>query len=294
MIAAYFGVILVCRVIQTVFVKKISGGIESAKALFRYYSLQNTLSALFGLLFLLFSGEKLRLNGATALYALLFAAALFTTQYSAVKAIRLGTISLYSMSGTAGMIVPVLAGALFFGDRVSPMQILSLAVFFLAMWQLIAATKQSTVSFDLRSVVYLLIGLLSNGATMLVQQLFSKTVTDGSVTVFSLLSFAFLAAFMGVTSLFLKDGEGEAAPAYAPPLLSALLLAAALFVINQLSTILAAFVSPILLFAFLSGGGTVISVVVAAVVFREKMNVRIAISVAVGIAALIGLKIFVP
>ena len=75
---------------------------------------QNALSALLGLLALMLSGERLCFDRMTLLLSLLFAFALFLAQVSSVLAIRLGTISLNSMAGTAGMLVPVLTGALFF------------------------------------------------------------------------------------------------------------------------------------------------------------------------------------
>lgn len=291
MVTVLLGAVLICRVFQAVFVKNVSNAIRSSGMLFRYYALQNALSALLGLLALMLSGEKLRFDRMTLLLSLLFAFALFLAQVSSVLAIRLGTISLNSMAGTAGMLVPVLTGALFFDEKVSPLQLLALAVFFLSMWFLISSTKKSSASFDVRSVFFLALGLLANGTTMLAQQLFSRTVTDGSISLFSVLSFSLIAVFTGVSSLFMKREKNL--PSSGRSLaVSAVILAAALFLINQISTYLAATVSPIILFAFISGGGTVISAIVASLVYREKMNLRIALSIVFGIASLIAMKLF--
>ena len=71
-----------------------------------------------------------------------------------------------------------------------------------------------------------------------------------------------------------------------------LLLAVAVFVINQLATITSATLSPVILFAFINGGGTVIATIVAAVMFHERITLRSACGVVLGVASLIIIKAF--
>jgi drug/metabolite transporter (DMT)-like permease len=69
-------------------------------------------------------------------------------------------------------------------------------------------------------------------------------------------------------------------------------LAVSVFVINQLATISTVLVSPVILFTFINGGGTVISTLVAAVVYKEKICKKTAVGIIAGIASLVIIKMF--
>ena len=72
----------------------------------------------------------------------------------------------------------------------------------------------------------------------------------------------------------------------------ALILAVAVFLINQLATISANLISPVILFAFINGGATIISALVGVLLFKEKLSVKGIIGIAIGIGSLILIKIF--
>lgn len=94
--------------------------------------------------------------------------------------------------------------------------------------------------------------------------------------------------------------KGKATGAAAPAdfrlskklLVCGLALAVAVFVINQPATLSTALVSPVVLFAFINGGGTIIATVVAAVLYREKLTVSSVAGVLLGIASLVCIKLF--
>lgn len=58
------------------------------------------------------------------------------------------------------------------------------------------------------------------------------------------------------------------------------------------ATLSTALVSPVVLFAFINGGGTIIATVVAAVLYREKLTPSSVAGVLLGIVSLIGIKLF--
>lgn len=66
-----------------------------------------------------------------------------------------------------------------------------------------------------------------------------------------------------------------------------LALAAAVFLINQLATLSAPLMSSVALFALINGGATVISALVGALFFRERLTARSVLGLAVGIGALV-------
>lgn len=68
-------------------------------------------------------------------------------------------------------------------------------------------------------------------------------------------------------------------------------LAAAVFVINQFATTLTALLPPVFLFTFINGG-TIISTLVAAVMYKEKLSVYSILGVIIGIGSMIMIKTF--
>ncbi len=185
------------------------------------------------------------------------------------------------MFGTAGMLIPMLAGIFLFDQPVRPLQWAAVALFFVAAWLLVRSSKRTYANFSIRTALLLAGSLISNGCTMLAQQLFTQLVPDGDVSAFSFLSFGVLALLGGVATLLML-AKGRAAGTAKPAdfrlsrklLLCGLALAVAVFVINQLATLSTALVSPVVLFAFINGGGTLIATVVAALLYRAKMTLQ--------------------
>lgn len=68
-------------------------------------------------------------------------------------------------------------------------------------------------------------------------------------------------------------------------------LAAAVFLINQLATLSTPLISSVILFTLINGGATVISAVVGAVLYKEKISIKGAIGLVLSIGALVLVQI---
>ena len=138
--------------------------------------------------------------------------------------------------------------------------------------------------------------MLSNGLTMLAQQMYTHYVPGGSISLFSLLSFGIAAAAGYPAALILGRRQAEADGGEKVRLGKTLYicgaaLAAAVFVINQFATKLTALLPPVFLFTFINGGGTVISTLVAAAMYKEKLSVYSILGVIIGIGAMVIIKL---
>lgn len=293
MASLYIGIILIFRVVQALFNKRSSIEVKNIPMLVGYNAYKNSISAVLGLVLILIAGNGFRLNGLTVVIAGCSGLALFFSGFCSIYAMKSGTVSLNSMFGTAGMIVPILAGAILFGKPVAPMQWVGLAVFFFSAWLLIGGSKQVYTNFSLKTLLLLIGSLAANGATMLCQQMFTAYVPDGDVSVFSFLSFGIIALLSAVFYRSLATGQRQQAAKPSKALLvCGVALAVSVFVINQLATLSTRLISPVILFAFINGGGTIISTVVAAVVYKEKISKKTAAGILLGITSLLLIKFF--
>lgn len=296
----YIIIILLFRVVQAVFNKQSSNEMRSVRTLMVYSTYRMAISAVLGLVLILIAGNGFRIDGLTVLIATFSGLMLFVASACSLYCMKSGTVSLDSMFGTAGMLIPMLAGIFLFDQPVRLMQWVGVAVFFVSAWLLVRSSKKTYSNFNFKTVLLLAGSLLSNGATMLAQQLFTAYVPDGDVSAFSFISFGVLAVLCGAVSLVMLLRQRQVSPAAWRDdfklsknlLICGVALAVAVFVINQLATVSTALVSPVILFAFINGGGTIIATVVAAVLYKEKLSVSSTVGVLLGIASLLMIKLF--
>ncbi len=285
----YIAVILICRVVQHLCGKTTSNKINNVQTFLQFVSYRSFISGALALLLILFAANGFKCNLPTVLISLMSGICLTASAGFSIYAMKSGTVALTSMFSTAGLIIPVVAGVFLFGKPVSLGQVIGMLLFFCAAFLLISSSKKMYSGFSVKTLLMLLGILLAEGCTMLAQQMFAYYIPDGDVAVFSFFSFSIPAVIIGAYVL-LKDRKSFHISRELSVLGAA--QAGAVFVINQLATLAAALVSPVILFTFINGGSTVIGAVVAALAFREKLTLRTVIGVLLGVSALIIIKMF--
>ena len=295
MAGLYISIILLCRVAQAIYSKRSSNEIKNIPMLVGYTSFQNAVSAFLGLILILLTGAGLLADNLTVLIACFSGITLFFATFCNICAMKSGTVSLSSMFGTAGLLVPLIAGVFLFDSSIALMQWVGVALFFVAAWLLMRSSRAAYPAFSLKTVALLVGSMLSNGITMLAHQLYTRYVPSGSVALFSFVSFACVAVLGLPLALVLRRLPEER---HRPLRLNRTLLvcgaalAGALFVINQLATTLTTALPPVVLFTVINGGATIISTLVAALLYGERLTVRSVAGVLLGILSMIVIKRF--
>ena len=230
-----------------------------------------SISFLLGGITLCFDPAPLQLDGGMLIIAAVSGATLVLAQLCMLLAMQSGTMGIVTAFSTAGLIVPCIAGMLFMGERMSVWQWLGITLFIAASYLLGRSAKTQNTGFNKKTVLLLVGALLANGGTMLCQKLFTFLRPAGSVSAFSMLSFAIPACFFGAI-LLLERAKGKQEPMDRKLYLPILLLAAALFVMNQLVTKATAYVPSAILFTVPNAGNNVIAAAMAAVWVKEKIT----------------------
>lgn len=295
MVWVYIAIVLLFRVVQAIFSKRSSMEMKNMVMLLGYTAYSKVISAVLGLFLILIGGRGFVCDWLTVVIATASGVSLFFSTFFSIYAMKSGTVSLSSMFGTAGMIIPILAGVFLFGKPVSLMQYLGVVLFFVSAYLLVGSSKNIYKNFSFKTVLLLIGTLVANGSTMLCQQLFTQYVPDGDVSVFSFLSFGIIAVLSAIfyrTSAVSLKVEKQDRKMSKMLLVCGMALAVSVFVINQLATISTALISPVILFTFINGGGTIISTVVAAIMYKEKIDLRTVLGISIGVASLIIIKAF--
>lgn len=287
-------IILLLRVPQNFSSKKTSGLVTNSQSYFLYGTYSYTLAGLIAFVMLLFdgmSGFSLPAVGISALGAVSLAVSLFCS----IEALKSGVMVLAAMAGSAGLLLPCIAGIFMFNEPMKPMQFIGIALLIFSGWLLIGYSKEQTGSFTPRTLLLLIGSMLSNGSVMLAQKMFSKYLPDTSVSIFSFLTFGLIGIgmFIGlVPSLLSQSGRAKIAAVPKPVFLYGTISSIILLAINQLATLAGRNVPSAIMFPINDGGATIITAITSAIFFKEKLTVRSVCGLILGIGSLIVINLF--
>lgn len=287
-------IILLLRVPQNFSSKKTSGLVTNSQSYFLYGTYSYTLAGLIAFVMLLFdgmSGFSLPAVGISALGAVSLAVSLFCS----IEALKSGVMVLAAMAGSAGLLLPCIAGIFMFNEPMKPMQFIGIALLIFSGWLLIGYSKEQTGSFTPRTLLLLIGSMLFNGSVMLAQKMFSKYLPDTSVSIFSFLTFGLIGIgmFIGlVPSLLSQSGRAKIAAVPKPVFLYGTISSIILLAINQLATLAGRNVPSAIMFPINDGGATIITAITAAIFFKEKLTVRSVCGLILGIGSLIVINLF--
>lgn len=254
-------------------------------------------AAAFGLLSVVIGGNFSGINWQVVLIATCSGLCLAINSICGIKALKGGTIVLNSIFNTAGMIIPCALGIFLFEKPMSLIQVLCIVVLLGSLVLLIDSSKNILEKFSTSTLFCLVGSVLLNGMVMFCQEFFGEIQPDGNVSMLSFLTFAVSAVVLAVLLTFLKTNDETTGKSPIKILSIKLLryaavLGFALFIIQQFVTLLTPLVTSAVLFTFVNGGATVIAAIVVAVVYREKITIKSALSIILGVGALICIKVF--
>lgn len=288
----YIFIIMCMRVVQSVYNKQVAlvmpGGIRPYVS---YIAASKLFAAAFSLVTLVASGSFFGFNLQSLSIAACSGAFLALNSYSGIKSLMGGTMVLSSIFSTAGLIIPCVLGIFFFDEGLSAVQCLCIAAVILAAVLLIDSNKKIKGEFSAKTLGYLVLSFASIGMVMFCQKLFGYLQPEGNVSLFSLLTFLIPSAVLFVVLAFLpKKGEKEQQKLPKKLYLYTVYLAFAVFVIQQLVTMLTPLMPSALLFTLVNGGATVIAAIVGAVLYKEKITLKSFLGLVIGIGALVIIK----
>ncbi len=292
----YILAIMCMRVLQSLYSKKAALVLPSGlKPYISYVALSKLFAALFAFVVMIPTLSFDGINAETIIIASFSGTFLAIGSLCGIKSLIGGTIALNSVFSTAGMIIPIILGIFFFNEPVSPIQWLCIAVLFAAILMLVDSVKNTFKGFSFKTLIYLVGSFISNGMVMFCQKLFGTRNPDGNVSMFSMLTFLVPTLTICIVLLVLNAAKVEpdkSAKLPKKPVFYSVILAFAVFVIQQFVTILTPVLSSAVLFTFVNGGATVIAAIVGATVYKEKITAKSAVAIILALAALICIKVF--
>ncbi len=229
------------------------------------------------------------ISGATVLMGLLFGLVTALGGLFQLKALSCGPMSFTVLITTSSMILPAFSGAVFWQEELSPFKVLGTALMITAAYFTAVRGGGKT---SLKWLGCSMAGFLATGAIGIMQKFQQNSAYASQSTPF--LAIAFLTA-----TLICCIAAAVAAPAkdsrepirFKSTVLPSALCGGFIVFLNVVNLYLAGVLPSALMFPVQNGGTTVLSVLCAIILFREPLNRKKIIGLAIGMVALVLLLI---
>lgn len=178
-----------------------------------------------------------------------------------------------------GVLFPLTLGQLLFNETIRPVQWLGLGILFVATWIMCSYNNSIKTKLSFSAFLLLLLCGFSNGVADFAQKLFTKT-SDAPVSVFNLYTYIFAAlTLVLVFSLSKNDMAKNKEYSFKRAFPYILVMAICLF-LNSYYKTLAAFCLPsVILYPLNQGLALILSTVMSAVLFHEKITLKAVIGI---------------
>lgn len=187
-----------------------------------------------------------------------------------------------------GVLIPLTVSGIIFNEAIRPTQWLGIAVLFVAVVIMCSYNNSIKAKLTLSSLLMLLICGIANGVADLSQKLFVKTISDGSVAVFTFYTYVFAALVLWIAYAMTPKTENSANKANSKKILVFIfVMAVCLFANSYFKTLAAGHLNAVLLYPLNQGCALILSTVMSVVLFKEKFTARSSIGILTAFAGLL-------
>lgn len=241
-------------------------------------------------LFIFIFGEK-TVSLSTVLCAVLYAAVVFSLQTLSVSAMRVGTMSLTSICVMYGMIIPSLAGPIFWSEPFGALQVFGILMMLVSLWLLKGkSTGDEKQKISAKWVVLAAICFLLSGMAGLTEKIHQSTDGRDEKAVFVLLACLFMFIFSVGLSAFSYTKEKKIENAKGILKFGAV-SGSVIAIYSIVNLTLAGNLPSIICYPVSNGGAMLMTVVVSYFAFSEKLDKYKLTGVVLGLLGIVMLSI---
>lgn len=188
-----------------------------------------------------------------------------------------------------GVIVPLLGSRMMFGENIKATQWVGLAILLVAVIIMCSYNNSIKEKMSVSSFILLVICGVANGLTDFSQKLFVKLCTDSTIAVFNFYTYVFSAAVLVICYFIFKGKSGKDAPKanFKPIFIYIMIMSVCLFAYSYFKTNAAHYLDSAQLYPLSQGAALILSSIMSATLFKEKLTVKCIVGIILSFAALI-------
>ena len=256
-----------------------------------YFLFSSIYFACICLLFLIIGVDAARITPTLAWLSLLFATSFISAMFLYMKAMEHGPLGLSFLFFSAGMLVPIIFGIVFYGEPAPIYKVAGLAMMFGAFY--ISASGDGEKKVSKKWVVYVASGMVCNGFIGVAMKLFRLAAPPEAVADFLFLAFGVGSCIALAAGLALAFVFKEGARHFKSPVFIAIAAGAAVSTCfgNYIMVFMSLSVSALVQFPVISGALVITSILVSRFIFREEVTRKHLLSIGIGLVSIVTLSL---
>ena len=197
-----------------------------------------------------------------------------------------------------GAMIPISLSALLFDERIRLIQGIGIAILLIAVYIMSTYNTSIKGKMSVKATIPLVVAGIANGSADLSQKMFSRLGGNDSASAFNLYTYIFSAAVLLVFYLFLciknKKRQERACDLniFRHTWGFILMMAICLFMNSYFKTLSAAHITATQLYPLNQGASVVLSLLMSAIFFKEKINVKSVLGICLAFVALLLINFF--
>lgn len=274
--------------------KKTSGYVNEYKDAMLANSIRMILCTLIGLGMVLVSSGvgALRINRTVFLISLLSGAANSAFVVFWLISVKRGAYMMLDVFCMLGILIPLIGCALCFGEEIRINHIIGIVILLAAVCIMCSYNNSIKSKMTVSSFILLLVCGAANGFSDFSQKLFVKLSDNTSIAVFNLYTYLVSAVILIIFFLVFSGRAENKAPSAIKPIFGyILIMSVCLFLYSYFKTLAAQHLSSAQLYPLAQSSSLILSTVMSAVLFHERLNIKCIVGISMSFAALIVINV---
>lgn len=271
--------------------KKTSGYTSRVTDAMAVNTVRMVLCIVIGFLLLVLNGQVALLRPTASLIAIAALSGITTAAFvvSWLMAVRKGAYMMVEVFLMLGVLIPLLGGLFFLREPVRPVQWIGFLILLGATWVMCSYSSDQNGKVTFSTVLLLVFCGASSGLADLSQKLFVRTASGLPVSVFHFYTYVFAAMVLLPILLLMRKKEAPGVTKAFPRKLFGyiLLMAVCLFANSFFKTLAAGQLNAAELYPLNQGAALVLSSIMSAVVFKEKLTGKAILGILLSFVGLI-------
>lgn len=208
--------------------------------------------------------------------------------------VRTGAYMMVEVFLLLGVIVPIALCRIFFAEEIGLWQMIGIAVLLVAVYIMTAYNSSVKGRLSVGSFLLLLLCGVSNGIADFSQKLFVKSRPEGSIAAFNFYTYVFAAVVLLVAYIVFRRVDVRSGAEIRKPMsvikpiwYFVVIMAVCLFANSFFKTQAALYLDAAQLYPLNQGSSVILSLLMSAIVFKEKINAKCIVGICLSFAALL-------
>jgi drug/metabolite transporter (DMT)-like permease len=269
----YFLLVLstVSGTVKSLVLKKLGKDFSGSKDIYLLNSLMLLVASTAIGAYVLFIEKSFGVSSFSLVVAILFGLSIVLSQLLEAHAMKHGPVSMTAFIYSLGLIFPIIYGSLFLSEEISVMQLLGMALAFLAVYFIVNPEKNAKIN-----LLWLVLAVLAScfaGSNGVIQKAHQSSPYKSELYSFIFLSLLFASVFSLACAAFVKYKSGKSSaekPKFDFKFIS--IGGIAIGLVNILNLVLAGKIEAVIQFPVYNIGGMILTILGGRLIFGEKMS----------------------